>query len=68
MTPTDDAQQFAERADKNRLHISVDDAAASNGFRAAAETAYSTVRDIDTEGFEPAAIFVPTTSGGRESV
>ena len=63
MTPTDDARQFADQAEENRLHISVDDAAALDGFTAAVDAAYSTIREIDTAGFEPAAIFVPTPSG-----
>lgn len=66
MTPSNDPGQFAERAHENRLQISVDDAAALEGFRAAVEAAISTVREIDTAGFEPAAIFVPTGSK-RES-
>lgn len=68
MTPADDARQFAERAHENRLQISADDAAAIGAFAAAVEAAYSTIREIDAAGFEPAAIFVPTTSGGRKSV
>ncbi len=65
MTPTNDAQQFAERAHENRLQISVDDATVIDGLRAAVEAAFSTIREIDTAGFEPAAIFVPTASGVR---
>ena len=65
MTTGNDGQQFAERAQENRLHISLDHAAAIEGFANAVEAAISTIREIDTTGFEPAAIFVPTPSGGR---
>ncbi len=65
MTPTNDAQQFADRADENRLQISADDATVIDGLGAVMEEAYLTIREIDTAGFEPAAIFVPTASGVR---
>ncbi|MCH7969703.1 MAG: hypothetical protein IH960_01505 [Chloroflexi bacterium] len=55
MTPANDAQQLDERAHENRLQISVDDAAAIDGFNAAAEAAFPTVREIDAPGFEQAA-------------
>ena len=64
MATSNDAQQFDERAQENRLHISMSDAAEIGGFAAAVAAAISTIREIDTTGFEAAAIFVPTPSGG----
>ena len=63
MKPTTGARHFAGQARENRLHISVDDAAALGSFAAAVDAAYSTIREIDATGFEPAAILVPTPSG-----
>jgi len=40
------------------------DAAEIGGFAEAVAAAISTIREIDTTGFEAAAIFVPTPSGG----
>ena len=64
MATSNDAQQFDERAQENRLHISKSDAAEIGGFAEAVAAAISTIREIDTTGFEAAAIFVPTPSGG----
>ena len=64
MATSNDAQQFDERAQENRLHISVSDATEIGGFAEAVAAAISTIREIDTTGFEAAAIFVPTPSGG----
>lgn len=64
MATSNDAQQFDERAQENRLHISMSDAAEIGGFTEAVAAAISTIREIDTTGFEAAAIFVPTPSGG----
>ncbi len=63
MTPTEDARHFADQAEENRLHISVEDATVLDSFAAAVDAAYSTIREIDTADFEPAAIFIPTPSG-----
>ena len=64
MATSNDAQQFDERAQENRLYISMSDAAEIGGFAGAVAAAISTIRGIDTTGFEAAAIFVPTPSGG----
>ena len=64
MATSNDAHQFDERAQENRLHISTSDADEIGGFAEAVAAAISTIREIDTTGFEPAAIFVPTPSGG----
>jgi hypothetical protein len=64
MATSNDAQQFDERAQENRLYISMSDAAEIGGFAEAVAAAISTIRGIDTTGFEAAAIFVPTPSGG----
>ena len=63
MKPTANARHFADQARENRLHISVDDVVALDSFATAMGAAYSTIREIDATGFEPAAIFVPTPSG-----
>lgn len=62
MTPSIDPQEFVERAHENRLEISIEDAAALGSFAADVASTYSAIREIDTAGFEPAAIFVPTPS------
>ena len=64
MATSNDAQQFDERAQENRLHISMSAAAEIGGCAEAGAAAISTIREIDTTGFEAAAIFVPTPSGG----
>jgi hypothetical protein len=64
MATSNDAQQFNERAQENRLYISMNDAAEIGGFAEAVAAAISTIRGIDTTGFEAAANFVPTPSGG----
>lgn len=62
MNRANDALNFAEQAGENQLRISAADAEEINLFGQAARAAYSTIRGIDTTGFEPAAIFVPTDS------
>ncbi len=64
MSTNKDARRFASQAEENQLQISVDDATAIDSFVAAGDAAYSAIREIDTAGFEPATIFVPTPSGG----
>jgi hypothetical protein len=66
MSQENKPQEFRERARKNRLEISVSDADHVELLLADVAAAYSTIREIDTAGFEPAAIFVPTPSK-RES-
>ncbi len=63
MPSKSDAQQFADRARENQLEISVAQAGEFGGFGEAVKAAISTIREIDSAGFEPAAIFVPTRSG-----
>ncbi len=65
MTPANDAQHFAGQARENRLQISPVHAAEVVAFGAVLEAAYLTIREIDTAGFEPAAVFVPAASGVR---
>ena len=57
-----DPQKFVDRAKENRLEISLDDAEDLGEFLASVDTTYAAIREIDTTGFEPAAIFVPTAS------
>ena len=66
MTSTDTPEEFSERAGEHELEISTKDAADIGGFGVIVAAAYSTIREIDTTGFEPAEIFVPTPSQ-RES-
>ena len=66
MPSTSNSQQFSEQARDNRLVISAQDAEIVAGMMADTEDIYATIREIDTTGFEPAAVFVPTPSK-RES-
>jgi hypothetical protein len=66
MSSTDQHEEFVERAHENRLKISRSHAEEIGSFSESVTAAYSTIREIDTTGFEPAAIFVPTPSE-RES-
>jgi hypothetical protein len=66
MPQTNNPQEFTERAKENQLEISVQHAEEIGDFAAIVSAAYSTIRDIDTTGFEPSNIFVPTSSK-RES-
>ncbi|MBT4126097.1 MAG: hypothetical protein HOJ22_09545 [Chloroflexi bacterium] len=62
MPTTNDPQHFVDQAKQNGLVISVTDAEDLDGFLPAVDGAYAAIREIDTAGFEPAAIFVPTPS------
>lgn len=62
MTPLDNPQEFVDRAKENRLEISVADAADLGVFAENVASTYEAIREIDTTGFEPAAIFVPAPS------
>ena len=59
-------KQISEQARKNQLVISTDDSAAITEMIADVAATYSTIREIDTTGFEAAGTFVPTPSK-RES-
>ena len=65
MEPSRDPKLFVERALENRLRISPEQAVEAESFEQMFKAAYSTIREIDTDGFEPAAIFVPTPSRRR---
>jgi hypothetical protein len=60
MPSTSNSQQFSDQARDNRLEISAQDAEIVAGMVADTEDIYAAIREIDTSGFEPAAIFVPT--------
>jgi hypothetical protein len=62
MPPASTPEQFSDRANEHGLVISSEDAADIGGFGSIVDAAYATIREIDTSGFEPAAIFVPTPS------
>ena len=66
MPPENNTQKFVERARENRLEISIEHAEAVDVMMPDTEAGYAAIREIDTTGFEPAAIFVPTASK-RES-
>jgi hypothetical protein len=66
MSSTSNSQHFSDQARKNRLVVSPHDAEVAAGMMAETDDIYATIREIDTTGFEPAAIFVPTPSQ-RES-
>ncbi|MDG0867392.1 hypothetical protein [Candidatus Lucifugimonas marina] len=59
-------QEFVDRAKENNLSITAEDAAGLGVFADNVSSTYEAIREIDTTGFEPAAIFVPTPSK-RES-
>jgi hypothetical protein len=59
-------KQISEQARDNQLVISSDDAAAITEMMVEVAAVYSTIREIDTTGFEAAGTFVPTPSK-RES-
>lgn len=62
MNPFDDPQHFSDRAQELQLEISSEDARNIGGVGADVARTYAAIREIDTTGFEPAAIFVPTPS------
>jgi hypothetical protein len=62
MPSSSNPQNFVDRARENRLEISLDHASDLGEFSKAVDGAYAVIREIDTTGFEPDAIFVPTFS------
>ena len=64
--PENNARKFVERARENRLVISIEHAEQAGVMMPDTEAGYAAIREIDTTGFEPTAIFVPTPSK-RES-
>jgi len=65
--PTPDNQsEFAARAKENNLVVSEEHAGELGVFDDNVRSTYAAIREIDTTGFEPVAIFVPTPSK-RES-
>jgi uncharacterized membrane protein len=65
-SPENSVRKFIERARENRLEISIEHAEEVDVMLSDTEAGYAAIREIDTTGFEPAAIFVPTPSK-RES-
>jgi len=59
-------QQFSNEATRHDLSDSVNHIDEINDFKKDVEQTYSVIRSIDTTGFEPASIFLPTPSR-RES-
>lgn len=66
MPAKNNPSQFREQAQENRLEISFEDAERVAELMGDVEASYAVIRDIDTTGFEPTAVFVPTPSK-RES-
>lgn len=66
MSTKNNPSQFREQARENRLEISLEDAERVAELMGEVEASYATIRGINTTGFEPTAIFVPTPSK-RES-
>jgi len=62
MNPSDNPQHFYDRAQEHQLVISTEDAANIGEVGSSVTSTYAAIREIDTTGFEPAAIFVPTPS------
>jgi len=65
LPPTNKRQQFSNEAREHDLTISVDDEEAHMQKKDVAKI-YLVLQSIDTTGFEPASIFLPTPSR-RES-
>tara|TARA_B100001245_G_C22494600_1_gene251037 strand:- start:115 stop:312 length:198 start_codon:yes stop_codon:yes gene_type:complete len=65
LPPTNKCQQFSNEAREHDLTISVDDEEAHMQKKDVAQI-YLVIQSIDTTGFEPASIFLPTPSR-RES-
>ncbi|MBT3994489.1 MAG: hypothetical protein HOF01_01710 [Chloroflexi bacterium] len=66
MKPSDNPQHFSDRAQEHQLVISAEDAANIGEVGASVASTYAAIRQIDTTGFEPAAIFVPTPSKRKD--
>ena len=62
MNQSDESQHFYNRAQEHELVISAEDAGNIGGIGMDVARTYSTIRDIDTTGYESVAIFVPTPS------
>ena len=62
MNQSDDPQHFSDRAQEHELVISAEDAGNIGRVGADVARTYSAIRQIDTTGYEPVAIFVPTPS------
>lgn len=62
MNPSDNLQHFYDHAQEHLLVISTEDAANIGEVGSSVTSTYAAIREIDTTGFEPAAIFVPTPS------
>ncbi|MEC9292795.1 MAG: hypothetical protein VYC65_00750 [Chloroflexota bacterium] len=66
MPSTNKQQQFSNEATRHDLTDSIDDVDEMHAFKKEVENTYAVIRSIDTTGFEPASIFMPTPSH-RES-
>jgi len=66
LPPTNKQQQFSNEAREHDLTISVDDDEEAHMLKKEVDQIYLVLRSIDTTGFEPASIFLPTPSR-RES-
>ena len=66
MPPKKKQQQFSNEVTTHDLPDSVDDVGEMHALKKEVEQIYSVIRSIDTTGFEPASIFIPTLSR-RES-
>ncbi|MEC9292672.1 MAG: hypothetical protein VYC65_00115 [Chloroflexota bacterium] len=66
MTHTSKQRQSSRKATRHERPDSVDDIDEIHASQKEVERTYSVIRSIDTTGFEPLSIFVPTLSH-RES-
>ena len=62
MNQSHDPQHFSDRAQEHELVISSEDAEFLYRVVMDVNSTYSTIRKIDTTGYESVAIFVPTLS------
>jgi len=66
LPPTNKQQQFSNEIREHDLTISANDDEEADMLRKEVDQVYLVIRSIDTAGFEPASIFLPTPSH-RES-
>ena len=62
MPPNKKKQQSSNEITKQDLPNSVEDIDELDAFKKEVQHTYSVIRAIDTTGFEPASIFMPTVS------
>ena len=62
MSPENSPEEISFEIGNKRFQFPADETEVILDLTSAAEAAYAKIREIDTTGIEPAAIFVPTPS------